>query len=369
MRPLKIVFILLLTALSHLGATEPTINPYLAAMEVNQAAVNRHYFQTRDGFRLSWVKFESPNNGLPLLILPGKGESAFRYMELAHDLSKKGHGPIYLLEPRDQGFSQRSFPEANVIDIDSFQTYRDDLFEFMDGPLKSELSPELMQRLGILAHSMNGTVVNLALQMRPHLAQKIVLESPMIELNTHSTILNTFHEKPAKMLAHFACLFGCSNFHFSTMTSPYSTDPKNLDHARRAIGYLQEAQNNIASTDVTIRWVQEALQATELIQPQTDDSSADTLIFSGQFDNVVNNHAIYDYACASKNCSLIQLAGDHALHTSVSSVYKVFVNKTSEFLKKGTVAYFEPSSCAKILVKAKANRHVLGELPRQTLVP
>ncbi|MGZ3711536.1 MAG: serine aminopeptidase domain-containing protein, partial [Bdellovibrionota bacterium] len=95
-----------------------------------------HYFDADDKTKLAYSVISDPKATAtkgPLVLVEGKGESAYRYVEFAQELQSKGWGPIYILDHRGQGYSEKVL--KNSLHVTSFDTYVQDFIKFMDGPV------------------------------------------------------------------------------------------------------------------------------------------------------------------------------------------------------------------------------------------
>ena len=168
---------------------------YLPAMEnENRIWREQHVtnggFITRDGIRLNYYRAEAENAKAAVVMIHGYCEFWGKYHEYAWYLWQAGF-TVYFLEQRCHGYSGGKLPEPDLVYIDDFRTYAEDLHEFMDQVVvpKEAGIPLLM-----MAHSMGGAVGSLFLESWPEYFRGAVLSSPMIEMSTG-------HMHPAKIAA------------------------------------------------------------------------------------------------------------------------------------------------------------------------
>ncbi len=88
---------------------------------------------------------------------------------------------MYFLEQRGYGYSEGKLAEPDLVYIDSFDTYVEDLNEFVTKVIKQESAglPLIM-----LSHSMGGAIGALYLESYPDVFKAAVFSSPMLKMNT-----------------------------------------------------------------------------------------------------------------------------------------------------------------------------------------
>ena len=137
----------------------------------------------------------------------GFTEPALKYTELADDLLKKGYGPIYIINHRGQGNSDRVLvpeseqscdvqaetnkdtPQKEIRHkgfVDNFKHYTGDFDQFVktileeDGPVGIGIvNPD---KFFLLAHSMGGAVALAYIMNHQNPFEKVILSSPMLRV-------------------------------------------------------------------------------------------------------------------------------------------------------------------------------------------
>lgn len=158
---------------------------FLPAMDKENRTWREKYvtnaaFVTRDGIRINYYLAENPEQKAVIVIVHGYCEFWGKYHEYAWYLWQAGYS-VFFPEQRGHGYSGGKLPEPDVIHIDTFRTYAEDLHEFMEQavlPFAGGL-PLLM-----LGHSMGGAVGALFLELWPEYFSGAVLTSPMLKLQT-----------------------------------------------------------------------------------------------------------------------------------------------------------------------------------------
>lgn len=141
-------------------------------------------FKIRDGTRLSAVHFSHPNPKGTILILPGQSEPWLKYAEIFYDLYEKGYS-LYSYDHRGQGLSEHLVRENRQIGhIERFESYVEDLEDFVATVLVSPRVPPNEEKFYLLAHSMGAGIAAKYLSRGVTPFRAAVLSSPMLMLNT-----------------------------------------------------------------------------------------------------------------------------------------------------------------------------------------
>lgn len=345
---LPLAILLAWMVLPAIAFSEPTAttNDLQKIVSDTYLASDVRSFRSTKGAELSYFSVNQMKGGepRPIVISPGKGETAYRYLDLIHELLNKGYGPIYLLEHRGQGGSQRFGPQRHIIHVDDFHTYVDEFIEFMDGPVAGDLASKgIRQKPVLLAHSMGGAVANLALHRRPDLADKIAYIAPMFGINYRSPVLHAFGGKPMDMLVSALCFAKCD---LAIGRKPgVPVVPKYVDPLRRNYADELERILGIEATAVTPGWIREAIGATREIMHRAQEQGTASVIFQARHEEVVMNPALFEYSCRAKNCGLVELEGGHALHQGEEKTRLALLEKLDEFYSTGKITAAAPKGC------------------------
>jgi lysophospholipase len=306
----------------------------IAHVELDAPVQLKNFF-TNDGTRLSYTIFGDEIRGSgsqPLVILEGKSETIYRYVEFAQEMLAKGYGPIYVFDHRSQGYSSPGLAHTpDVIHVETFDNYVHDFIQFMDVAVKRDLTKKLILRKPFLvAHSMGGAVANLALRQRPDITDRVAYISPMFDLHL-GRVLGAFHNKPVEILADLACYAGCDHVAVGNATKAHKPLPR--------IEQVQEKEKEfgIRKTKSTWRWIDEALRVTEILRAEGPKPLTRSVIIEATYDEVINNSELYKYACTAKNCSLVNMIGHHALHQEEDAIRYALENVMDEFFSSGRI--------------------------------
>ena len=131
---------------------------------------------TSDNRKLHYEAYEKTLSRGSVVILHGFTESAEKFRETAYYLRKAGYS-VFALDMEGHGKSHHASEKAERVEIDSFDTYADDLDFFIE---RVVLPATKNGKIHIYSHSLGSTVALLYLMQHHYTVEKAVLSSPMI---------------------------------------------------------------------------------------------------------------------------------------------------------------------------------------------
>ncbi len=146
------------------------IEPYL------QKRRREDFFLSGDKKSLHYEAYEKLISRGSVVILHGFCESAEKFRETAYCFRKAGYS-VFVPDSRGHGKSYHDSDKTERVDIDSFDTYAEELNTFIEKVVKP-LTPN--GKIYIYSHSLGSTVALLYLMKYPYAVEKAVLSSPMI---------------------------------------------------------------------------------------------------------------------------------------------------------------------------------------------
>lgn len=150
----------------NLMSTE--VEPYLAKKR------KEDYFLSSDGKKIHYEAYEKLLSRGSVVILHGFTESAEKFRETAYYFRKAGYS-VYAIDLRGHGKSHHDSQVTERVEIDSFDTYAEDLDTFIEKVVKPSAKD-----IHIYSHSLGSTVALLYMMKHPYTIKKAVLSSPMI---------------------------------------------------------------------------------------------------------------------------------------------------------------------------------------------
>lgn len=152
---------------------------YTMANEVEPYLEKRRredYFLSADGKKLHYEAYEKLLSRGSVVILHGFTESAEKFRETAYYFRKAGYS-VFALDLRGHGKSHHDSDNPLRVDIDSFDSYAEDLNIFIEKIVRP-LSGE--KKICIYSHSLGSNAALLYMMKYPYAVSKAVLSSPMI---------------------------------------------------------------------------------------------------------------------------------------------------------------------------------------------
>ncbi len=164
-------------------------------------------FQGKDGLPLRGVRFPNAKATESVLFLPGFSEPWLKYIELLHDLHRRGY-EILSYDHRGQGSSPRlSRSNPDSVHLDRFENHVSDLERFLE-KWKD-------RRVHVLAHSMGGAIALAAIEDQAALpVSRVIVNAPMLAIRT-----DPFPRTIARGLTSFLVAIGLGE-HYAPTKGP-----------------------------------------------------------------------------------------------------------------------------------------------------
>ncbi|BDR52167.1 lysophospholipase [Bombiscardovia nodaiensis] len=221
-----------------------------------------------------------------VIISHGFTEFAGKYSEMAWYFLMAGY-TVCILEHWGHGLSGRGLSDPNLVWVDSYERYVDDLAAFCE-EMAADYGGD--QPVCLYAHSMGAGIAAALLERHPMLIDRAVLSSPMIAPKTGLPLPVTTAAVGA------ACALGMSQdkvpFHhrFDPSAEPADADAGNASLPRLRWVHAQRAANRAYQTSAaTYGWVQQAIALSrDLLKPaHCDQVEAASLVFQASPDTFV----------------------------------------------------------------------------------
>lgn len=92
-----------------------------------------------------------------IVIAPGRTESSIKYLEVAFDFIQKGYSPIYVIDHRGQGFSDRLLADKRIGHVSNWDHYVDDFKHFVNHVVLIDRNVD-QDQLNLITNSMGGAI-------------------------------------------------------------------------------------------------------------------------------------------------------------------------------------------------------------------
>lgn len=267
-----------------------------------------------------------------VLFLNGRAEFLEKHGETIRELNQRGYD-VYSMDWRGQGGSSRLLSNPHKGYVKSYTDYLRDLNCFYH----HVVTPRAVTPVVILAHSMGAHIALRFLCERPGAADRMVLLSSMIDINTAP-----YPPLIARGIARLAIKVGWSRryrwgggdympdrqaFEDNRLTS----DPCRFQDAHRAI----DQAPHLATGDVTWRWLAATFSSIDTVKRKgfADRIHTPTLMISGQKDRIVTLSAQQKLCRRLPNCRLMIIPGArHEILKETDDIRAVFWDAFDQFV-------------------------------------
>lgn len=278
-----------------------------------------------------WSAKGTKKNG-SVLFLCGRAEFLEKHSETIGELNHRGYD-VYSMDWRGQGGSSRLLSNPHKGYVNSYTDYLQDLNCFYHHVVK----PRATTPVKILAHSMGAHIALRFLFERPEAADRMVLLSSMIDINTAP-----YPRLIARWIARLAILAGWSRRYrwgggdYTPNREPFennrlTSDPRRFQDAHKAIAQAP----HLATGDVTWRWLAATFSSINIMKKNgyADRILTPTLMISGLKDRIVTLSAQQKLCRRLPNCRLIIIPGArHEILKETDDIRGVFWEAFDQFV-------------------------------------
>ena len=229
------------------------VEPYLASLREDG------YFESFDGKRIHFEKYVVPESTANITVVHGFTESGEKFREMAYNFTLMGFN-VFVIDNRGHGKSYRMNADPETVTIDRFDTYVEDLHEFV----KQIVIPANEGKpMYVYCHSMGGAVTVQYLQEHPGVFKKAVLSAPMIKCRC-----GKFSQEVALALTSAFCLLGKKDDMVIGYKgfNPDRTYENSHDTSKARFDYYQAkrvADRDYQTASPSNKWVTEAVKVTK----------------------------------------------------------------------------------------------------------
>lgn len=258
-------------------------------------------FKSFDKAKLFYEYFLCENSKASVVVVHGLSEFTKKYYEVAAYFLNQGYN-VFLFDLRCHGLSQRLTEDIELIHVDAFKDYADDLEQFID----KIVIPAEEKPVYIYSHSMGGGISAMYLEKNSEKIKKAVLSSPMIEPYAGKTpvflarffmwVENTFMNPAAK-------------WNFSSEFNPEHSFKNSSDSSEARFNHnlnMRINNANYRTTPLSIGWVYNSLTLKRKLLKHRAIKNIKTpiLLISAGKDTVVKNSAQKKFAKKCKTCRM-----------------------------------------------------------------
>ena len=306
---------------------------FAEAMDAVREELARHrcegFFEGVDGAQIYYEYFLCDGARGSVVLLHGMSEFTCKHYELAWYLLHQGYS-VFMYDHRCHGKSQRLTPRSDLIHVEHFSDYVQDLDIFV----RTVVKPVAQGPLYLYGHSMGGAVSLFYLDAHPGVFDKAVLSSPLFEPVVGAPVpiaaISAFKDQllrgPKSKLTH------CRDFS-AQIPDQWLHDPKcsrNLYMLR-----LRLEESCYQTTPMSARFALRALYLTPRLLRLAKHITTPHLLISGEEDTVVNTRPHHRYARRAPMCSFVSVPdGKHAMTCDHEAQVAVHTHLVLDFLRE-----------------------------------
>lgn len=272
--------------------------------------------------RVNFTKFTQKLSGAKgsIVISVGRAESSISYYETAKSFLEIGYSPIYVIDHRGQGLSERILGNGQKSHVEEFRFYGDDFKIFVNNVVKNEISHN---RLFLITHSM-GSAVAADAMMRHRLNFKAISHvAPMFKLRLEKSEAETLEDLETYCAPLIKWTGLCNIFipNGGGFNPNFPFEQNRLTNDENRYKFMYKSYDLWPTTrigSVTLNWVNEAIPATVQIRNNSNRIDAPTLLLQAADDSIVDNIGQDIYCYRALDCELMVL--ENAKHGILKEV-------------------------------------------------
>ncbi len=235
-----------------------------------------------DGTVLRYHYAIHPQEKGAITVVHGFCEFYAKYLELLYVFYQMGYS-VFFYDQRGYGYSTRKNDQPDMVYVDSFDEYVQDLKTFQSEIVFPKAES---QNCILFAHSMGGCIAGLFLEQYPGFFKKAVLSAPMMEINYGGTPL-----WQVKMMAALTPLFGLNKY--APGQKPFDGKSHYPDCASASEArYLYQLEwrnsdSHYTTNGGSFAWARAAYRATKRVIKEADRCTLPVLMFTAGKDTFV----------------------------------------------------------------------------------
>lgn len=286
------------------------------------------YMTTGNNRQIYYEQYLLPDSNRHVVVAHGFTESVQKYREVIYYFLKNGYS-VSLIEHMGHGQSTRLLTDIEKTHIDNYETYIQDLQQFITTIVKPATPNATFFLYG---HSMGGAISALYLETYPDTFTAAVLSSPMMEINT-----GNYPAWVALGLTNVMNLFGQSE-RYIFGHGPYEARTEIIEEPGISIPreqYIDTIRQNYPEGNLgggTFGWLKASLSATKQIEANALKAITPKLLFQSGLDQLVKPAGQDIFAVAAPNTTLIYVPeAQHELYLAKNQIMIPYFNTIFNF--------------------------------------
>ncbi len=293
---------------------------------------NTGTFSSFDGTTIAYQYFLCQSARANIVIVHGFTEFYKKYYELTWYLLQEGYN-VFLYDQRGHGLSQRSVDDPELVHVERFEDYAQDLAVFIDTVVQSS-APDLP--LDIYAHSMGGTVTLFYLSMHRNTVHKAFLSAPMVTPYAGGIPRLLIRVGAKRYLRKFGPM---SHFPYSGRFDPHADFRQSSDASFARFSYylnMRCENREYQTSGATNQWMDQVarLQGRMLKRRFASHIHTPICLISCEQDRAVRTPQQHKIAALLPNCRLVSVPNAaHSLYTATGKMLHDFYACLFDFLR------------------------------------
>ncbi len=284
------------------------------------------------GVSLNYEYYLCADATASVVIVHGLSEFTAKYYETCYYLLNSGYN-VFIYDQRCHGFSGRLTDQVDLIHVDSFDDYANDLALFIDNVVCTVSNLPIY----IYSHSMGGAVTVLYLAEHSDKVAKAVLAAPLFDPNTGKT---PHHIALVGTWAKATFAGNKSMFQVTQRFNPEAALDNSTDESRNRFVHnlnLRRYEPMYQSTPMTSGWVYNSLKLRSKMRRRklAERIKIPILMISGTLDSVVMASPQERFAAKCDSCERVVIDGaTHSILTCSHEIITDYLTRVLEFYRR-----------------------------------
>ena len=297
-----------------------------------ESHVTEGQFTSYDGLSIRY--YHAPQDNSPkgcIVMLHGYCGFWGKFHEMAEYYWFAGY-EVFFIEHRGHGYSGRQIDEADIVHVNSYNDYTQDIHQFMTEVVKPHIGnlPCIM-----FAHSMGGAIGALYLEQHPGVFDAAILSSPMFGIKTDGTpkFLISLMLAKIKLLRQEKLPFPGGKRWNGIPTYEKSSA---MSEARYTYIFNQRLEDSHYHTNMMSNgWGYASFRTTPKILKDAGKIDIPVLLLTSGNDALVDSKSHYKFAYSTPNTEFVIYEGaKHELYNGTDEILEDYYRRIFGFLGK-----------------------------------
>ena len=291
------------------------------------ACCTEGYFDSFDGKPLYYETFSADNSIGSIVIVHGCSEFTKKFYEIVYYFLNQGYN-VFLYDQRGHGHSFRMAEPVQLVHVDKFQDYVEDLACF----IRQVVLPAEQRPLCLYSHSMGGAVSALLLAQYDFPIKRAVFSAPMIH-----PVVKQVPEWLAWISVQIAGrLIGWDKkIWIAGEFDPNREHRPDRDPSKSRYLYniaMRREDVYYQSTPLSLGWNREVLKLYKTLLQEASKITVPSLVLSAEKDQVVRNDYQEQFVRNHPDCKMVTIPdATHAMLAGTEETIRTHMELTLDF--------------------------------------